>query len=204
MILFFFSHSYRCHFTKNMTQRTPTRFIRRPLDYGTGSADGTDFIKCIDGQESQIHEFWCLGLDRIIRKVHPTVQVEVNSRTVGDFVTNYLAENGRRIKIIGQLYTNDSVQFLGFPVQSCGTVMPFIYTLQAPCELIGWGIANNYNQKWGGNIFDSNSIRNVACGASIHSRSDYFSRSPVNPRSARRRVHNNFLCRRHQYRLRHN
>ena len=61
-----------------------------------------------------------MGLDKMSRKVHPTAQVEVTDGTVGEFVTNYLDKNGRRIQIIGQLSVNDSAQFLGVPDQVGG------------------------------------------------------------------------------------
>ena len=88
--------------------------IRRLSYYGSGSTEGTAFIQCIYGTEPQIHELWCLGLDRIIRGVHPTAHVEFPDGTVGEFLTDYLAENGHLIEITGQLSVNDIVQFLGF------------------------------------------------------------------------------------------
>ena len=48
----------------------------------SGSTDATIFIQCVDSQELQIHELWCLGVDGISRKVHPTSQAEVTSITV--------------------------------------------------------------------------------------------------------------------------
>ena len=59
-----------------------------------------------------------MGLDRIILKVRPTAHVEITGGTVGEFVTNYLAENRRRIEIIRKLSVNDSFQFLGLSEQS--------------------------------------------------------------------------------------
>ena len=88
--------------------------IRRPLGYGNGGTQSNALIQCIKGQEPQIHKFWCLGLDGICCKVHPTACGEVPAGTVGDFFTDYLAENGRQIPIIGQLSINNSVQFLHF------------------------------------------------------------------------------------------
>ena len=61
-------------------------------------------------KESQIHELWCLVLHGITHEVHPTEHVEVTAGTIGDFVTDYLAENGRRIEIIRKISVNDSVQ----------------------------------------------------------------------------------------------
>ena len=53
-----------------------------PSDYGGGSTEGTAFIQFVDGQEPHIHKLWCLGLDGIIHKVHPTAQVEVPDGTI--------------------------------------------------------------------------------------------------------------------------
>ena len=112
--------------------------IRKPSDSGSGGTEATDFIQWVDGREPQIHELWCLGLDRIIRGVHPSAGVEVATRTIGESVTNYLAENGRRIKIFRQLSVNDSVQNLGFPDQAQGSVFPFICHLMVCVEFTGW------------------------------------------------------------------
>ena len=103
------THFYRCIFTKNMIGHSPMGTIRKPLDSGSGGSKATAFIQWINGREPQIHELWCLGLDGIICEVRPTARLEVISRTVGDFVTNFLAENVRRIKIIGQPSVIDSV-----------------------------------------------------------------------------------------------
>ena len=84
-------------------------YIRWTLNPGSGSIKDTAFIQCVDVQESQIHELWCLGLDNITREVHPTAQLEVVTGTVGEFVTNYVSENGRRNQIIGKLSVNDSI-----------------------------------------------------------------------------------------------
>ena len=96
--------------------------IRRPSNTDIRVTKDTAFIQCVDGKDPHIHEVWILGLDEIICEVHPTVQVEVPAVTVREFVTNYLAENGRRIQIIGQLSINNSVQFWGVPAQAwvCG------------------------------------------------------------------------------------
>ena len=58
---------------------------------------------------------WCFGLDNVTHEIHPIAQVEVGAGTVGEFTKNYLAKNGRRILIIGQLSINGSVLFLGIP-----------------------------------------------------------------------------------------
>ena len=64
-------------------------------------------------------------------------QVEVTAGTVGEFVTDYLAENGCIIQIIGQLSVNDSVQFLSVPDQGRGSGLLFICNLMDRIEAIG-------------------------------------------------------------------
>ena len=85
-----------------------------PSDSGSRGTEVTDFIQCINGQEPQVHELWFMVLDGIGHKVHSTARVEVTSGTVGEFVTDYFAENGRQIEIIGQLSVNESVHFFVF------------------------------------------------------------------------------------------
>ena len=89
--------------------------IRWPSDSVSGVTKGVELIRCIDGGYPQIHEFWCLGYDRVTRKIHPTAQVEVVAGNVGEFTTNYLAENERRIQITGQISITISVTFWGIP-----------------------------------------------------------------------------------------
>ena len=111
------------------------------MDSGGGGTEATAFIQFINGQEPHIYEFWCLGLDGISRKVHPTDCVEVTAGTVRDFVNDYLAENGCIVKIIGKNSINDRVQFLGLSDQTWGSGLPFIFNLLAHVEAIGWGSA---------------------------------------------------------------
>ena len=100
-----------------------------PSESGCRSTDGTAFIQCVDGREPQIHNFWYLDLDGIIHEDHPTAHVEVPAGTVGYFVTDSLAENGRRIVIIGKISVNGSIKFLGLFGQAWGTRIFFIFNL---------------------------------------------------------------------------
>ena len=76
------------------------------------------------------------------------MRVEVTSGTVRYFVTNYFAENGRRIEITGKIPVNASVQFLGFSDQAWGIGLSFICNLMARVEATGWGSGNYSNQEW--------------------------------------------------------
>ena len=128
-----------------MIRRRPTGYIRRPYDYSNGDTEDTEFIRCVDGRDPQLHEMWCLSLDNVIRKIYPTAQIEVGAGTVGELTTNYLAENGRRILIIGQISINISVQFLGIPNFFSNSRLLFCENLQDPTVLIGWGHIDTTN-----------------------------------------------------------
>ena len=141
--------------------------ILRYSDSGNGVTETTAFMQCINGREPHINEFWCLGLERISLKVHLTECLEVPDGTVGEFVTNYLAENGLRINIIGKFSINDGVQFLGLSDQAWGNGLPFIANILAQVEETGWHSFNNSNKNWGGRFNDDNSIFNVAWGTSV-------------------------------------
>ena len=82
-------------------------------------------------------------------------------------MADYLAENGRRIEIIGQLSVNDSVQFLGLSDQAWVTRMRYICNLQALVGATWWGSGKYSNQVWGGSMFDAYIITNVVWGASV-------------------------------------
>ena len=94
-----------------MIRHNPMKSIQRPSDSGRGIIEATAIIQCVDGREPQIHDLWYLVLNGISCKVCTTSQVDVTAGTVGEVVTNNLAENRHRIYIIGQLSVNDRVQF---------------------------------------------------------------------------------------------
>ena len=167
-----------------MIWRAPMGTIRRPLDSGDNGTEATDFKQCVDGQEPLINELWCLGLEGISRKVHPTERVEVAAETAGEFVTDCLAENGRRIEIIGKLSVNNSVQFWDMNDQGGGSGMPFIFNLLAYIDSTGWGGSNYSDQDWGGRFNDFYRMTYVSWGASIDPFPSYLLQSYVNPRAA--------------------
>ena len=121
---------------------------------------------------------------------------------MGQLTTNYLAGNGRRIPIIGQLYINRSVQFWGIPDFVRISVLSFIENLQAPTVVTGWVHANISNQNWlvipGGpySIYIFPWVSNSpAC-------SSYIPRSTEKPRSAIRRVRYELFCQSRRERMR--
>ena len=115
---------------------------------------------------------------------------------MGEFTTNYLAKNERRILIIGQLSISGSVHFLGIPDLVRESRLLFIENLQAPTVPTSCIHTNISKQNWvvspGGpyiNVTD-------AWGGNVPAHPDYIPRSPVNWRAASRRVCDDFLhCR---------
>ena len=84
-------------------------------DSGNGDEDGPEFIRCVDGQEPQIHKVWNFGEDGIKHKVHLTARVDFGVGFVGEFSTNSLTPSWRRIPIFGVNSINGSVQWLDVP-----------------------------------------------------------------------------------------
>ena len=42
--------------------------IRRPPDSGSRGTEDVNFIRCVDGQDTQLHKMWCLGWTTILAK----------------------------------------------------------------------------------------------------------------------------------------
>ena len=155
-----------------------------PSYSGSGGTKDVDYIRCINGRDPQIHKMWCLGSDSITQKIHPTARVEVGSGTVGQFMTNYLDENGRIIPTICQISINGSVKLLSIPDFFINSGLSLIDHLQAPTTTSGWGHTNTSNQNWG--VSPGGYYRNdaVACGSTVPARPAYAPRSPENLRAA--------------------
>ena len=111
-------------------------YIHSTSKFGSGGSDNGAFIQCVNGIEPQIHELWCWDIDRICREVHPTACVEITSVTVGEFVTEYIRENGRRNQIIGELLINGNAQFIGIS-EIWGSGFPYIPNILAHVEATG-------------------------------------------------------------------
>ena len=142
-----------------MIRRRPVVSIFWPSDYGSGVTEDTKLIQYVDSREPQLHKMWCLGLDNFTCKIQLTVQVEVGAGTVGEFTTNHFAENGHIIRIIGQLYINGSVQFLGITNFFWNSGLLFILKNQAPTVPSGWGNSDTTNRNWG--VIPGRPYRNV-------------------------------------------
>ena len=84
-----------------MIRRTPMGDIRSPSNSSSGGKETGACTQCVNGREPQIHELRCHGIDWIYREVHTYALIEIPTVTVGEFVTEYISENGRRNQIIG-------------------------------------------------------------------------------------------------------
>ena len=176
--------------------------ISWPSSYGNRGAKNVDFMRCVDSQKPQLHEMWCLGLNKVTREIHKTAQVEVGAGTVGQLTTNYLAENGLRIAIIGQLSINGGVQFLGIFDFFRNSGLLSTENLQAPTVPTGWAHANTSNNNWEVSPGGPYIMWSVTWGSTVPSSLAYMPRIPDNPRAAVRRVCDEFLCQMRRDRMR--
>ena len=63
--------------------------------------------------------------------MHPYACIEIPAGTAGEFVTDYISENGRRNQIIGELPINGIVQFIRIS-EIWGSRLPFITDPRVP------------------------------------------------------------------------
>ena len=136
-----------------MIRCIPMGSIHRPSDSGRGDTKGVGFFRCVDVQEPLINKIWCLGSDGVTREVHLTAQIYFNAETVGQFLTQYLTENGRIILVIGQIFINRGVKLLGIPADAWGCGFLFIENIECPIVPSSWGDVDTSNQNWLGTIF---------------------------------------------------
>ena len=170
------------------------RSIFRPSNSGSGVTEGVEFIWCVYGREPKIHEIWCLGSDSVTREVHPTAKIDVGAGTVGKFTTNYLAENGCRIPIIGQLSIKGSVKLFGIPnfpeTVDCGLLI----TCKIPLWPLVGGDANTSYQNLGVTTVGPYSNSVVAWVSTVSACPYFMPRSPENLRISTRRVCDDLCC----------
>ena len=86
-----------------------------------------------------MHKIWCLGSDGVNCEFRPKAQIYVGAETVGQFVTQYFAENGRKIPIIIQISVNGNVKRLGIPADASGYGWPFNDNFLASTVSHSWG-----------------------------------------------------------------
>ena len=141
-----------------------------------------------------MHEVWDFDSDWITCEVHSTVQLDVGAGVVGQFSSNCLTENGRRIPILGKNFISGSVEYLVIPEsQSTGGPM-WAENFLAPRS--SWGDGGT-NHNWG--VRTGGPYINVvmAWGTTIPYRPDYQTLSLERPHIAARRVRDDFHCARH-------
>ena len=71
-----------------MDRREPVGSFDKPSDFGSGDAEGLEFIRCVDEREPHIREVWTFSEDGVTHEVHLTVQVDIGARVVGEFASN--------------------------------------------------------------------------------------------------------------------
>ena len=181
--------------------------ISRPSNSGRGAPETGAFIWSVGSIEPQIHELWCHRVDRICCEVHPYARIYILVGNVGEFVTGYFSENGRRKQINGEFFINGSVQFIGI-YDTWGSGLPFIPNPRDPESFSGWGItgaeSSNVNPgfstvtgSWGGSFADSAVNLSVNSSGSFNASPDDSRQSPILPHIYRHRVHKYLLrCRR--------
>ena len=146
----------------------------------------------MDGQESQIHDVWTFGKDRVTREVPPTARVDVGAGFVGEFATNYLTEYWRRIPMFGVNSINGSVQWLGVPAPLSTNGSPGTDNTFAPS--FDWRTGGtDTNPNWGrkpGGAYGSVAVLWSGPACVMPS---YIQRSLENTCSAASRVRDNLL-----------
>ena len=89
--------------------------ILQTLHSGNRDDDGIEFIRCVGGQEPQIHKLWSFAEDGITREVHPFARINIGNFSGNSFQTDYATEIGRIVAIYGQESINGSIERLGAP-----------------------------------------------------------------------------------------
>ena len=97
-----------------MARQEPVGSILRPSDSGSGDSEGSKFIRCVNGREPQIDEVWAFGENGVTYEVHPTARVDVGSRVVGEFSSNYITGIRRRIPLLNRFPLMDVLNIWAF------------------------------------------------------------------------------------------
>ena len=141
-----------------------------------------------------MHKIWSLVSNDITCEFHPIAQVYVGGGTVGQFLTDYLSENGRRITILGQISINGSVKLLGIPDFNITSGPMFIENLQAPHSTTFWVDSGTSNQNWP--VIPGGTCHNVSVAwrGAVPARPAYTPKSPKNACTAARRVWGDSFC----------
>ena len=144
----------------------------------------------MEGQDPQSHEVWAFSDDGVTRESHPAVQVEVGAEFMGEFSSNYLIKNKRRIPIIGRILINGSVEWLGVPDfhRTGGTFWD--HNLLDLCS--SWGYSDTTtNQNWGSQPGGPYGSDSVLWSCPVRVMPAYVRRSTENTRATARHIHEN-------------
>ena len=171
-----------------MHRCAPMGIIWRHSD-GTdsGAPDPRIFIQCVNGWYPISNELWSHGLDDLCRDVNTTVRVDILPGTDGLFITEYLNNDGRRIRIIGKYFVNGSVQFTGFP-EDWGSNLPYIS--------ITYILDTNIGRGWKG-TYSTSSTATIIWGITINTSTDNSPRSTLHSCVVYSRYCDDFLHYRH-------
>ena len=63
-----------------MATGEPVGSMRCRDNSDSGDEDGPKFIRFVEKQQPQIHEFWTFGEDGVTREIHPTERVDIGAR----------------------------------------------------------------------------------------------------------------------------
>ena len=145
-----------------------------------------------------MHEVWCFGSDGITREFHPTAQVNFGAVVVGQFSSDNLTENGRRIPFISQISINGSVEYLGIHNFHRTNGPMWVDNLLDTRSILGDCGTPNYNWPLSQLRFFS-----VLWRGAVHARPAYLPAwSLENVRAAARRVCGDWICGRRCSRMR--
>ena len=128
----------------------------------------------------------------IIIEVHPTAQVYFGDGGVGQFLSDYLTKNRRRIPITGRISINGSVKILGIPNFRRTSGPMYTNNLQDTHDTTGWGDSVNSNQNWGFQPGGPYSNVAMAWGTTIPAHTTYMPMSLDNLCAAACHVRDNF------------
>ena len=129
-----------------------------------------------------MHEIWCFGYDGITCEVYPTARVDLGSGVVGQFLSDHLAENGRRILILGQIFINGSVKLVGTPNFHINSGLMYTDNLLDTQDNTCWGDGGTSNHNWGVHPGGLYSMWSVTWSGNAPARPAYMPRIPENAR----------------------
>ena len=123
-----------------MPIREPVGAIIQLFNSGIRADDRLEYIRCVGGQQPQIHEVWTFSDDGITCEVDPFAHIDVGAFSGDCFQTYYFSENGRIVSIYGQKSINGSVEWLGVPHPFYDDGPPWTDNFLCPSPLWGDGV----------------------------------------------------------------